>query len=67
MGEEAAEELRRAHDRLLAQAVKANSGRVVKGLGDGIMAIFAGGSDAVAATVTIRQAMDRATNVQPRV
>ena len=59
VGEETAEELRRKHDRLLAQAVEANSGRVVKGLGDGIMAIFAGASDAVAAAVAIQQAVDR--------
>ncbi len=38
LGEEAAEELRRRHDRLLTKAVEAHSGRVVKGLGDGIMA-----------------------------
>ncbi|MDQ3946011.1 MAG: AAA family ATPase, partial [Actinomycetota bacterium] len=59
VGEEAAEELRRTHDRLLRQAVEANSGRVVKGLGDGIMATFAGASDAVAAAVAVQQAIDR--------
>jgi class 3 adenylate cyclase/tetratricopeptide (TPR) repeat protein len=59
LGEETAEELRRTHDRLLTQIVEANSGRVVKGLGDGIMATFAGASDAVAAAVTIQQAIDR--------
>ena len=59
LGEEAAEELRRAHDRLLAEAVESNDGRIVKGLGDGIMATFAGASDAVAAAVAIQQAIDR--------
>jgi len=59
LGEEAAEELRRAHDRLLAQTVESNGGRTVKGLGDGIMATFAGASDAVAAAVGIQQAIDR--------
>jgi class 3 adenylate cyclase/tetratricopeptide (TPR) repeat protein len=59
LGEEAADELRRKHDDLLTQVVEANSGRVVKGLGDGIMATFAGASDAVAATVTIQQGIDR--------
>ena len=59
LGEEAAEELRRRHDRVLAQAVEANGGRVVKGLGDGIMASFTGASDAVAAAVAIQQAIDR--------
>ena len=59
VGEETAEELRRAHDRLLTQAVEANHGRVVKGLGDGIMATFSGASDAVAAAAAIQQAVDR--------
>jgi class 3 adenylate cyclase len=59
LGEEPAEEVRRTHDRLLTEAVEANSGRVVKGLGDGIMATFAGASDAVAAAVAIQQAIDR--------
>jgi class 3 adenylate cyclase/tetratricopeptide (TPR) repeat protein len=59
LGEEAADELRRKHDQLLTEAVEANNGRVVKGLGDGIMATFAGAADAVAAAVTIQQAIDR--------
>jgi class 3 adenylate cyclase/tetratricopeptide (TPR) repeat protein len=59
LGEEAADELRRRHDQLLAQAVEANNGQVVKGLGDGIMATFGGAADAVAAAVAIQQAVDR--------
>lgn len=59
LGEDAAEELRRTHDRLLAGAVESNGGRVVKGLGDGVMAAFSGALDAVAAAVAIRQAVDR--------
>ncbi len=59
MGEEAADALRRTHDQLLTQAVEAINGRVVKGLGDGIMAAFAGASDAVVAAVAIQQAIDR--------
>src|SRR5436853_6105445 len=59
LGEEAADELRRRHDQLLAQAVESKNGRVVKGLGDGIMATFSGASDAVAAAVAIQQAVDR--------
>jgi class 3 adenylate cyclase len=59
LGEEAADELRRKHDQLLAQAVDANNGRIVKGLGDGIMATFTGASDAVTAAVAIQQALDR--------
>jgi class 3 adenylate cyclase/tetratricopeptide (TPR) repeat protein len=59
LGGQAAEELRRKHDRLLAEAVEAHQGRVVKGLGDGIMASFASAADAVAASVAIQQAIDR--------
>jgi class 3 adenylate cyclase len=59
LGEEAADELRRKHDPLLAQAVETNGGRVVKGLGEGIMSTFAGAADAVAAAVAIQQAVDR--------
>ncbi len=59
LGDEGAEDLRRVHDRLLAQAVESNGGRAVKGLGDGIMATFAGASDAVTAAVAIQQEIDR--------
>jgi class 3 adenylate cyclase/tetratricopeptide (TPR) repeat protein len=59
LGEEAADELRRKHDQVLAQAVEANNGRVVKGLGDGIMATFGGAADGVAAAVAIQQGIDR--------
>jgi class 3 adenylate cyclase/tetratricopeptide (TPR) repeat protein len=59
LGEEAAENLRRVHDRLLTEAVEAHAGRVVKGLGDGIMATFAAASDAVASAVAIQQSVDR--------
>ncbi len=59
LGERAAEELRRKHDRLLGEAVEANSGRVVKGLGDGIMATFTSASDGVCAAVAIQRTIDR--------
>src|SRR6185295_17991878 len=58
LGEEAAETLRRAHDRLLADAVAAHHGTVAKSVGDGIMATFAGAADAVSAAVAIQQAID---------
>ncbi len=59
LGEDAAEELRRNHDRLIAGAVETNRGRLVKHLGDGVMATFTGASDALAAAVAIQQAIDR--------
>jgi class 3 adenylate cyclase len=59
LGEEAADDLRRTHDRLLTEAVERHDGQVLKGLGDGIMATFAGASDAVAAAVAVQQAVNR--------
>ena len=59
LGEDAAEELRRTHDRLLGEAIAASGGRLVKNLGDGVMATFAGASDAVAAAVRVQQLIDR--------
>jgi tetratricopeptide (TPR) repeat protein len=55
----AADSLRHTHDRLLAEAVALHQGRVVKGLGDGIMATFAGAADAVDAAVAIQRAFDQ--------
>lgn len=57
VGEERAEALRRLHDRLIAAEITSRNGSVVKGLGDGALAMFAGAADAVAAAVAIQQAM----------
>src|SRR6266446_7043208 len=54
LGEDAAEELRRDPDRLIASAVEGNRGRLVKNVGDGVMATFTGASDALAAAVAIQ-------------
>jgi len=59
LGEDAAESLRHQHDTLVADAVKGSRGTVVKNLGDGVMATFAGASDAVRAAVAIQQAIGR--------
>jgi class 3 adenylate cyclase len=59
LGEDAAEALREQHDALVTSAVEANRGTVVKNLGDGFMATFAGASDAVGAAVAIQQAIER--------
>jgi class 3 adenylate cyclase len=56
LGEERADELRRLHDRLLHTAIESNSGTVIKGLGDGVLAMFSGAADAVAAAVSIQRA-----------
>src|SRR6185436_15868110 len=57
LGEETAERVRQAHDRLLVEAVAAQSGTVVKNTGDGIMATFASAAQAVGAAVAIQQAV----------
>ena len=59
LGEERAEQVRRQHDRLLADAIEASRGRQVKNLGDGVMATFGGASDAVMAAVRIQHALER--------
>ncbi len=57
-GEERAERLRRSHDRALADAAAANGGTVVKGLGDGLLVMFAGAAEALAAAVAMQRAID---------
>jgi len=59
LGEDAADALREQHDALVTGAIEANRGTVVKHLGDGFMANFAGASDAVSAAVATQQALER--------
>jgi len=59
LGEDAAETLRRLHDRLVATAFESNGGQVVKHLGDGVMAVFTGAAEAVAAAVAAQRSLDR--------
>lgn len=54
-----ADKMRRAHDRVVRDAVKAHGGTVVKGLGDGAMAVFWGASEAVEAAVTVQRGVHR--------
>lgn len=58
LGDDAADELRRVHDELLTAVVSGHGGRVVKGLGDGVMASFASAVEAVGAAVAIQEAVD---------
>ncbi len=55
LGEEAADEVRRDLDRRLAVLVDRHHGRVLKGLGDGVLAVFDAAVDAVDAGVAIQQ------------
>ncbi len=51
LGEEAAQDLRRAHFRLLRQAVGEHGGQEVKSLGDGLMVAFPSAAGALACAV----------------
>lgn len=59
LGEDGADEMRRRHDEALRAAVEKAGGEVVKGLGDGVMATFAGAAEGLSAAVAIQQAVDR--------
>src|SRR5205807_1332355 len=58
LGEDGAEKLRRRHDALLGQAVTGHQGTLVKGLGDGVLALFPSAADAIAAAVEMQQSVD---------
>ncbi len=60
IGEDAADAVRATHDRILTEAVESNQGRVVKHLGDGVMATFASCTDGLSAAVAVQQAVDLA-------
>jgi class 3 adenylate cyclase/tetratricopeptide (TPR) repeat protein len=55
LGEEQADALRHVHDELITSAIAAHEGTVVKGLGDGFLAMFPSSADAVAAAVLALQ------------
>lgn len=57
LGDDRADMLRRHHDELLAAAVDAHQGVVLRWTGDGIKAAFATSSDAVAAAVDMQRAV----------
>jgi class 3 adenylate cyclase len=59
LGDDAFDVRRRAHDRMLEDAVVRSGGEVVKHAGDGVMAVFAAAADALTCGVVIQQAVDR--------
>ncbi|MGB2940068.1 MAG: AAA family ATPase [Candidatus Dormiibacterota bacterium] len=59
LGDDLAEQLRRAHFRLLRGAVASRGGQEVKNLGDGLMVIFPSAVDAIACAVGMQQAVAR--------
>jgi class 3 adenylate cyclase/DNA-binding CsgD family transcriptional regulator len=65
LGDDAAEDLRRVHFRLLRSAIDANDGREVKTLGDGVMAAFASPVQAVGCAVSIQRAVEEYNRGHP--
>lgn len=59
LGDDQADEVRREHDDLINRIVDENRGSIVKGLGDGVMAVFGAPSAGLAAAVGIQQAVAR--------
>lgn len=59
LGDEAADGLRRAHDRILTHAVEAHGGTVAGSQGDGLVAWFASSTDALEAAVAAQQGLER--------
>ena len=59
MPPEDADEVRRGYFSVLRQAVAGTGGHEVKGLGDGIMAIFASASAALACSVAMQQGVEQ--------
>ena len=59
LGETAADELFRDHERRLQEIVTDHRGTVVKTAGDGIMAAFEASTDAVLAAIAVQQCVAR--------
>ncbi len=59
LGDDRADDLRRAHDALVRDALTAHGGTEIKALGDGFMIVFAAAAEAVGAAVAIQQSIDR--------
>jgi adenylate cyclase len=59
VGDDAADQLRRSHDRVLRDAVAAHGGHEVKGTGDGLMIVFDSAVEAVAAAEAMQRGVER--------
>jgi class 3 adenylate cyclase/tetratricopeptide (TPR) repeat protein len=59
LGDDAAEQLRRTHFRVLRDSITASAGREVKSMGDGLMVVFPSAVDAISCAIAIQQAVDR--------
>jgi class 3 adenylate cyclase/tetratricopeptide (TPR) repeat protein len=59
LGDDAADDFRRSHYRLLRDAVALHHGEEVKNLGDGLMVVFDSPSDAVACSIAMQQSVEQ--------
>jgi class 3 adenylate cyclase/tetratricopeptide (TPR) repeat protein len=59
LGDDPADDLRKAHDELLGAAVSGHGGIVLRWTGDGLKASFGSASAAVAAAIDMQRAVDR--------
>jgi class 3 adenylate cyclase len=59
LGDVAYDALRRDHDRAIRESIDAHHGEFVKGEGDGVMAVFASASNAVACAVVMQERVTR--------
>ena len=67
LGDAKAQELVRAHNTMVREALAANSGSEIKHTGDGIMASFATASSALACAVAIQSAVAARAEEQPEI
>jgi class 3 adenylate cyclase/tetratricopeptide (TPR) repeat protein len=65
LGDERADDLRRAHDRILREAITSHGGTEVKGTGDGLMVTFAAAAEAVSAAVEMQRSIFRLARRSP--
>jgi class 3 adenylate cyclase len=65
VGDDAADALRRDHERVLRDAIAAHSGTEVKGTGDGLMVVFDSAAEAVAAAEAMQGGIDRLSRRAP--
>jgi DNA-binding SARP family transcriptional activator len=59
LGDEAADTVRREHDRRVRDAIGAHGGQEVKALGDGFLAAFTSAGAAIACAVDVQRVIDR--------
>lgn len=65
LGDAGADELRQRHDGVLEEAIAALGGKKIKGLGDGVLAIFESASDAFECAVVMHQRLSGFASAEP--